>query len=495
MEGRLRTLAKSHVIPDRHYKGLKRYILERLPHLKEIKPLDALLNMALSNLVVPFYRQHKYRDDCFREDYRLMQKAFGRNYKAILERSGLIEIVGDYSVSSSATYPYKVTTLFHELVAGYQASINLLDKCVQAPNYFPEVTNQYAAIASRERNSKLKCRTQFNLNRFVPLNVSLTSNVHRRYRDWSDELSRLHSEGTFITASSKQRAAKLARWLGALSAVLMRLARDRSTQRLGVVETYSESRSGRLYGHSLSLQNIPKEVRYALMTGYTDWDFEACHPAILANYMRLHHYALPTVESYVQMKAPMRRVLATEVGVDLGQIKKAITVLVYGASITNTRESALVNILGREGVQAFRTNPFLATMAAELREASVQVLRDHQSVSAKGSVVTNVLGKEYLVSDGVKSGSLVSHVLQGYEARMLEIIMQAMAGPDGITHDVRIIQHDGFTTEVPTHEGIARGLRAILEDPKLGFEMELSHQVIHYETDARPTFRNYAKSL
>ena len=133
--------------------------------------------------------------------------------------------------------------------------------------------------------------------------------------------------------------------------------------------------------------------------------------------------------------------------------------------------------------------------SAELRAASTQVVRDHRSVNAEGAIVSNVLGKAYQVSDDVKDGSLVAHVVQGYEARMLDLIMQAMAGTDGITHDVRIIQHDGFTTEVPTHEGIARGLRAILEDPKLGFEMEMSHQVIHYETDARPTFRNYAKSL
>jgi len=300
--------------------------------------------------------------------------------------------------------------------------------------------------------------------------------VHAQLRQWS-QIANESRQGGGVT----KQAAKARRVIGTLRLLLMRVVRNPQTQELGVQESYVESRTGRLYGVGLTLQNVPKELRKALFTTYTEWDFEACHAAIVAGYARKVGMPLQTLEFFAHSKAAIRRKMAEQLGLKISDVKTALTTLIYGASISGEASTALVDLLGQEKLSVLKTDPIFREMADELQSIRPVMICNHSERSSRGSVIRNALGKDVREADLRNGGpSAMAHIVQGYEAYILDSLIRCLADHDGITREVCLIQHDGFTSRSSVLERLGSAIDAIEADSRIGWRMELSHEVLHW---------------
>ena len=250
--------------------------------------LERLVNLALNRVHVPSVHKHRWYPDCFYQRRQEMRSWFGLDYHRYLKETGMIDVVGDYSRSEGMTYPYRVTNDFRAALINFaQNDLSEVD-LAQWGELAPVVRVPKAAIASRDaRMGDYKRATKCQIPAFVDLSHIEYTDFAATYPRWLEQ-SVQHGKNN-DSASSPVDATAL------VAAALMlknRLVINRQTGQLGVIERYTEANAGRLFAGSGSLQTIPSHFRRVLFTGHTEWDFEACHPAILLGLGRKEGYIL-----------------------------------------------------------------------------------------------------------------------------------------------------------------------------------------------------------
>ena len=73
----------------------------------------------------------------------------------------------------------------------------------------------------------------------------------------------------------------------------------------------------------------------------------------------------------------------------------------------------------------------------------------------------------------------VAHILQGYEALMLDTVVLALADEEGISRQVRLLQHDGWTTDARTLPALTDALEKI--ESQTGVDISVDHTFLHAE--------------
>lgn len=136
-----------------------------------------------------------------------------------------------------------------------------------------------------------------------------------------------------------------------------------------VPEYWTQLDSGRDYGHGLSLQRIPKEVRHAALGVSHKYDFKASSFGLMASLAKELYPELKCqdVIDYVKCRTEIRRIIAKEIGISEDKAKQIFTSLGFGASTADNPYTSIRGKLGTEKYEALMANkifrPIVRTMS------------------------------------------------------------------------------------------------------------------------------------
>lgn len=135
-----------------------------------------------------------------------------------------------------------------------------------------------------------------------------------------------------------------------------------------VEEYWERMDSGRVHGHGLSLQRIPKEVRHAALGRCFRYDFKAASYSLMTAYAQQIDPTLKTaaITEYVRYRSAIRKRIARDVGVSEESIKTVLTAIGFGAQLKDNPYSAIRQELGREKFHRLLANTEFALIMKQL---------------------------------------------------------------------------------------------------------------------------------
>ena len=203
-----------------------------------------------------------------------------------------------------------------------------------------------------------------------------------------------------------------------------------------VLHRYVESDSGRLYAlNCASLQNAPKVIRKAALSGRWDYDVENCHFAIMAQMARLEGPPCVAIEHYMANKKAVRAEISKAVGISIEDTKTCLLALMYGARTTTWFKNAIPKAIDDKAAALFAL-PLFANIADDVERARAAILKQHEP-NRQGGLV-NAFGKS-IKADDYKPEQRLAHLIQGVEALALRTCIERHPG------EIVLVQHDGFT--------------------------------------------------
>jgi len=237
---------------------------------------------------------------------------------------------------------------------------------------------------------------------------------------------------------------------------------------------YKERNTGRLYtiGYG-GLQNIQRELRTMLLSGlgYFDYDMENAHYTILGQYYKMiSNRSLPAVSKYISNTDATRTQISKDTGIRKDLVKKCLLGIIYGAKINSKRkvvngkhqDTAIYKTIYGQTKDAkvadymfdrFSKNTDIVEIWRDVDIAYRYIKNNWKIVSYKGgnkermaNMNGNTTYTKELKPDGTyqykSKGQLLSHFLQGIEARILkDIILE-----EG--NSFRLAIHDGWVSYI-----------------------------------------------
>ena len=428
------------------------YGREAIPELQQFTWNESFVYLSLvwGNTGGNKRYQHATNDDNFSVTAKLLTERLGRQYVDIFKAAMLIEIAGGYDMTKGQTKPYKITDKAKQLVTDYmindqsQTELLGLDK---KPYVLATKNKQPNAIKSRDKNdNNAKCRLCINpivkihlaeLEAFKNSLIVIRDRLFHLVEPKAANDDYMKLEEAIATVPE----AKLEKWLERriVSAMqLIHMASVNSRLPSGqIIQSYIETNSGRLYGQDIHLQTLPREIKEAALSGQYDYDFENCHYAILSQIAIRYGVDTPFINDYLANKKQIRKRLASSIDVSIDKLKSCLIALIYGASIELKPKLALSDELGIEKLAKLVRNRIFNGLHKDIKAARSAVLRNYQHNCS----VINEMGKR--LNCKKSKSSLLAHILQGYEAKMLNIVIN-MYG-----NEITLLQHDGFTSPNP----------------------------------------------
>lgn len=224
-------------------------------------------------------------------------------------------------------------------------------------------------------------------------------------------------------------------------------------------QIYTEYTSGRLYGHDPHLQNTIREIRQAALSGCYDYDLENAHYSILYQLGERIGCDMPHIRHYLDHKKAVRGEIMQDLGIGKDTAKQALISLVYGAGESLDPDKALPGIMGSpEKAQELYQHDRFRGLMDDIKRSRKKIL--DAAPQQRGHVI-NIMGKG--IGNKKPPNSILSHLLQGYEALMLNEVM-TLHGPD-----LCLLQHDGWTA--------TRQLDAKMIERKIGEVSGMNMQV------------------
>lgn len=181
---------------------------------------------------------------------------------------------------------------------------------------------------------------------------------------------------------------------------LLQMAKE-DDQGAYVEEYWERIDSGRVHGHGLSLQRIPKEVRHAALGRCYRYDFKAASYALMTAYAQGIDPTLKTaaITDYVRYRSGIRKRIAKDVGVSEESIKTVLNAIGFGAQLKDNPFTAIQKELGRE-----KYHRLLANTEFVLIKKQIEAIRN--TISAKLGTgdfeVGGVVCTEFDPKDGTK---------------------------------------------------------------------------------------------
>ncbi len=136
-----------------------------------------------------------------------------------------------------------------------------------------------------------------------------------------------------------------------------------------VSEYWEEIDSGRIYGHGLSLQRIPREVRHAMLGECHKYDFKASSYALMTS---LAVQIDPTLKvgaltEYIAQRSFIRKRIAKDVGISEEWAKSVFTSLGFGAELKDNPYNAIRSKLGQNKYSILICNEEFSMIAKQLK--------------------------------------------------------------------------------------------------------------------------------
>ena len=242
-------------------------------------------------------------------------------------------------------------------------------------------------------------------------------------------------------------------------------------------QLYTEKDSGRLYGEGwLNLQTLEKEIRYIVMggLGYYEYDMENAHYNILYQYNRLTGgRPLDTIKYYIDNTEKVREDLSDEFGIEKKLTKRILLAYVYGHKLKihdgkwepDLERRVDTELLGKiidfcdgnrdDGLfigKGISENKFIKELHKEIDLAykymkTTWVTRNSGDKERLVNPFQNELMMMKLKKDKSKyipksKGQLLSHILQGIEAMILDIVIDESGKGNFI-----LAHHDGWVSK------------------------------------------------
>lgn len=229
--------------------------------------------------------------------------------------------------------------------------------------------------------------------------------------------------------------------------------------------------SGRMHGHGLSLQRIPKEVRHAALGHCYRYDFKAASYAIMTSLALQIDPTLKTaaLQDYIRYRSAIRKRIAKEIGISEDWMKGIFTALGFGAQLKDNPHTEIRYRLGREKYHKLMCNAEFSCIVRELEQVSATILNH------VGKVDFELMGLTYNETnpkDGIKrtKNQKLAWIYQCLESDALKLFASLIPQ----AYNVKLLVHDCVYVEQrlasQTLNDIAYGLRQ--KYPLLSFEGE-----------------------
>ncbi len=204
-------------------------------------------------------------------------------------------------------------------------------------------------------------------------------------------------------------------------------------------EYWEQIDSGRIHGHGLSLQRIPKEVRHAALGPCYRYDFKAASYALMTSLAMQMDPTLKTgaLQEYVRYRSAIRKRIAEDVGVTEEWMKGIFTALGFGAALKDNPYNTIRAKLGQEKYHKLLCNAEFMLIKQQLDQVSAVILND----VGKGDF--EFLGRTYTEvnpKDGTKrtKNQKLAWLYQCMESDALDAIVNLI--PEG--YKIKLLVHD-----------------------------------------------------
>lgn len=229
--------------------------------------------------------------------------------------------------------------------------------------------------------------------------------------------------------------------------------------------------SGRMHGHGLSLQRIPKEVRHAALGHCYRYDFKAASYAIMTSLAMQIDPTLKTVslQDYIRYRSAIRKRIAKDIGISEDWMKGIFTAIGFGAELKDNPHNAIRKKLGQEKYYKLMCNAEFSYIVRELAQVSATILNH---VGKGDFELMGLTYNETNPKDGIKrtKNQKLAWIYQCLESDALKVFASLI--PEA--YNVKLLVHDCVYVEQrlasQTLNDIAYGLRQ--KYPLLSFEGE-----------------------
>jgi len=373
-------------------------------------------------------RSHRTLNGWYSIGYQYIRDSFGKNFKSINEKLGYFVLTPNWSMTNNQTRGYRFTEKLFLLQERYLASETSLSELMKSDGSMLRKVS-YSAIdngnpATIWKNTHKKMIVKIDVNAVERLIPSLVI---------------AHAEADRYTRLKTRYAINKAR-------ELIKAANTRTYGRGKIAMRYFMADSGRLYGKETHhLQNIPKLIRNAALTGCYDYDVENCHYTLLSQLAKRVGFDCPAINHYISNKQAVRQQIAQEVGITIDQAKTCLLMVMYGAEVRGWHECSIPKEIGKQKTDILLDNILFMSICADIRLAGMKVVAGWGNKTRR--TLVNQMGKKMPLLDPNKNPTLnkylVAHILQGLEAYILKTAIELYGS------NIVLYLHDGFVTRVP----------------------------------------------
>ena len=355
--------------------------------------------------------------------YKRLQDDFGKGgFNRINTDLNLFEVTPNWNYSEGQTKGYKPTSKVLDI------KYKCMSECAEA-NKIPLIdingrrilTPPKAILSKDKKGVTIKAWRNLQVSSVVPINRSsldefgenLNSTLNKFKNDKPEVVDEFHSDiDTY-------------RCLDLLSR--NNIASD------SIIQCYQESDSGRLYATGINLQNAPKIIRRAALSGNYNYDIQNCHFSILNQKATGYGLYLGTIEHYLKNKKEVRNSISKDMGLRIKVIKEVLIAMLYGSPLGKYGNS-ISNKVGVDKIDEIMADDFFTGMNQDIKLARNTII-DKSSIS-RGRL-SNAMGKNIVVSNTTKTQQL-AHLLQGVEALVLKTMVTQY------NENILLLLHDGF---------------------------------------------------
>ncbi|MFL6872004.1 MAG: hypothetical protein ACJ0RG_08120 [Candidatus Azotimanducaceae bacterium] len=428
---------------------LDRFFLKAAGHFPK-NQMRAYCALVMNTLLRPYAFGHSQVADAVSVTSRDLEACFGRgNFQRINSQLSWLEVVlleegRDYQAGLGVvgiTRAYRVSASGLKAIRG---GIKYLDEI--SPNLIVERGHLGKALQA-STTTKSKSRGRFEMPLCVHLN-------RRALLDLQLELTLLTDPNNRITPSLKllplfedlegllpiERIRKLVRYQVQLAQLLAIMKAGSHRSHSAVFQRYTQSGSGRWYaqGNSISLQNLPREIRNVAFTGNYLLDIDCCHWSLLNQVAARLGRELPIIKLMLEDKASFRRSIATETGATVQSIKEGLISLLFGASLEGN-QSSLISLFDEDQLRRFKGNQKVLSLSLEIKSIRKTVIKFYGEKTEKRGWLVNDIGKGLPLSS-MNGRQSLAFILQGAESQILSSVGSRWG------RNMRLLLHDGFVS-------------------------------------------------
>ena len=175
-----------------------------------------------------------------------------------------------------------------------------------------------------------------------------------------------------------------------MTARIMRLAcDDNGTNAVSYRRTAGEK--GRRFATSVSLQTLPKYIRFAVINNVTDIDMVNCHPVLIKAFINKAYENIQTdaIDTYIDDRERALQEIMLFYTVDRAAAKQLVLMVGYGASLDNisgafgdwiSENKAKITIVNNKMINS----AFMIAFQSEMRDAKKAILQLPEAGSFNG---------------------------------------------------------------------------------------------------------------